>query len=149
LKAREWAESQENRDSRLTPQWDCDPEHFYLCLDGALRSEVDAAEFNIIEADVEDIASNLQYGSDRDEGPWSTRYKDKTAGIAYRWAQRLPVTPPLISHFRDKITIAGGMHRLHLARYHGAKRMPFLVRVSDLGALLSILKSATPRQSAA
>ena len=140
--ARTWAANPENREIKLVPLWDCDPSMFYLSMDGRLPTSFEASELTLVEADVADVTSHLQFLSSRSEGPWEARYESKTGGIAYRWAHGLSVTPTLVSLVGSKVTIQGGMHRFHLARHHEAARIPLLIRTSELEQLLSILKSA-------
>jgi hypothetical protein len=144
-KAREWAAEPANRDAELIPQWDYCPSRFYLSLDGELPSSFDEKIITVIIADTADVVSHLHFGSDRSEGPWTEDYRSKTGGIAYRWANSLPVTPTFILCAGCKVAIDGSMHRFHLARNHNAKQMPFLVRDSELNKLLSILSSAKVR----
>lgn len=142
-RAEPWAKSQENREASFTPKWDYAPQHYYRSMDGnTLPKQVNPADFQIVCADVSDVTSHLAFHSTRSEGSWSEEWQAKTAGIAYRWANGLPVTPPLIATHQEKITIVGGMHRFHLASHYAASRLPLLVRRSNLASVLSTLKSA-------
>jgi hypothetical protein len=140
--AERWAKDAANRSDTFTPVWDFDPSRFYLALDGKKPDTVDAAALTLVEVTVGELHSALQHGSGRDKDPWSEGYRSKTAVIAYRWAQGLAVTPPLISPWQGKIVIAGGMHRLHLARHYGAQSMPVLVWRKQLEEVVRVLPSA-------
>lgn len=140
--AERWAKDAANRSARFTPVWDFDPSRFYLALDGEAPDTVDAAALTVVEVPVGELHGALQHGSGRDKDPWSKRYRDKTAVIAYRWAEGLAVTPPLIRQWKGEIVVAGGMHRLHLARHYGAQSMPVLVWRDELEAVARVLPSA-------
>lgn len=140
-----WAKLPESREAQFAPRWDCDPEHFYLSMDSVLPGDFDPSAYSIIDADVNDVVSHLQFGSNREEGPWSPKYRGKSAEIAYRWAHDKAVTPPLVSFFHATVTIVGGMHRLHLAKHYGATRMPLLAMTSEVPTLQTILQTASKR----
>ena len=140
--AERWAKDAANRSAAFTPVWDFDPSQFYLALDGEKPDTVDAAALTVVEVTVDEVHAALQHGSGRDKDPWSKRYREKTAVIAYRWAQGLAVTPPLIRPLKGEIVIAGGMHRLHLARHYGVQSMPVLVRRDELEEVVRVLPSA-------
>jgi hypothetical protein len=136
-----WAKDAANRSATFTPVWDFAPSRFYLAFDGERPDGVDAANLTVIEVVVEELHCALQHGSGRDEDPWSEQYRSKTGSIAYRWAQRLAVTPPLIRPWKGEIVIVGGMHRFHLARHYGAHSMPVLVQREELEEVERVLPS--------
>jgi hypothetical protein len=140
--AESWAKDAANRSATFTPVWDFDPARFYLALDGEKPDTVNGAALMAVEVTVGELHSALQHGSGRDEDPWSKRHWSKTAVIAYRWARGLAVTPPLIRPWKSEIVIAGGMHRLHIARHYGAQSMPVLVWRKELDEVVSILPAA-------
>ena len=140
--AESWSKDAANRSATFTPVWDFDPSRFYLALDGEKPDTVDGAALTVVEVTVGELHGALQHGSGRDKDPWAERHRSKTAVIAYRWAQGLAVTPPLIRPLKGEIVIAGGMHRLHLARHYGAQSMPVLVWREEVDKVVRILTSA-------
>ncbi|ADZ68937.1 hypothetical protein [Polymorphum gilvum] len=140
--AERWAKDAANRSAAFTPVWDFDPARFYLAFDGERPDTVDGAALTVIEVTVGELHGALQHGSGRDKDPWSIRYWEKTAVIAYRWARGLAVTPPLIRPLNGEVVIAGGMHRFHLARHYGAQTMPVLLRREELAEVVRVLPSA-------
>jgi hypothetical protein len=140
--AERWATDAANRSATFTPVWDRDPARFYLALDGEKPDTVDAAALTLVEVAVDELHGALQHGSGRDKDPWAERHRLKTGVIAYRWAQGLKVTPPLIRPWKGEIVISGGMHRFHLARHYGAQCMPVLVSWEELEVVTGILPSA-------
>lgn len=140
--ARAWGNKPANRKRELVPKWDHDPTKFHLSLDGEEPDVFDGDPVVLIEADIEEVEKQLTYVATRDVGPWHQRHKSKSAGIAYRWDNDLPVTPPLLVRLDNSEFTLQGMHRYHLAKHYCAKRMPFLVYERQRDAILRILSSA-------
>jgi len=65
----------------------------------------------------------------------------KLRGIIEHWRNAERLLPPSIcySDHIDKIDIADGTHRLHLARFLGAKAIPILVRFTVAEPVLKLL----------
>jgi hypothetical protein len=139
----DWCKRTKNIPSALVPLWDTNPTNFYLAVDGALPSDYAPSDFVVIQADVHEVDGKLTWAADRDNDPWHQRYKAKTCGIAYRWLHSLAVTPPLLVECGAKVHLEGGMHRYHLAKHYGASRMPFLVRATEVPAVMALVQSAT------
>jgi len=137
-----WRETLTDPPQNLTPNWDLDPEHFYLAYDGDSPKDHPGDNFTLIEADTADVHPKLIYHSSRDKDPWDDEYRGRSLGTAFRWLRRRPVTPPLIKCSQNGIQIVGGNHRYHLAYYYGTNRMPFLVLKADLDAVVSLLPTA-------
>jgi len=137
-----WCKGRTNLPKALTAVWDCSPANFYLAFDGDSPADHEPSDFALIEADVDDVNGQLTYATSRDKDPWHESYKSKSCGIAFRWLKGAGVTPPLLGEFEAKVHLIGGMHRFHLAKYYGTKRMPFLVRTIEIEAVMALIQSA-------
>lgn len=142
LKVDRWCKSMSSIPATLEPLWDLSRERFYLALDGCAPNKMNVDELALIEADVAEVDSLLTFNASRCDHPWHEKYKHKSCGIAYRWLHGHSVTPPLVRKVRNQIHIDGGMHRFHLAKHYGSKRIPCLVPSSDRIAIVSMLPSA-------
>lgn len=142
-----WLAGLKTLPSSLTPLWDLAPERFYWAFDGARPDDPRPVNFVVVDADVGEVLGKLTYASSRAHDPWHEGFRRKTSKTAYRWQNRLPVTPPLIADFEESIHIVGGMHRFHLAAASKVNRMPFLVDGERLDPVLSILSTAKERET--
>lgn len=142
-RAVEWCEVAGNRTIRPCPQWDVDPRNFYFAGDGWNADKLDSTGYLVLYADTSEIIENLHEREWIESDPWSENYKPKTAVIAFRWYNGLPVTPPLLKIYDKTLLIQGGHHRLRYAHFLNAHRVPFLVARDKISRVEAILCSAS------
>ena len=102
--------------------WDLDPSSFYRVNNGADPDSVNMDEFVLIpDVSLADIDGALtQYWHRTAAEVWTVGSPDKAARVILHWSEGDLMTPPLLVPTSDgKLAIAGGNHRLAVARAKG------------------------------
>ncbi|MBS0363234.1 MAG: hypothetical protein JSR98_17800 [Proteobacteria bacterium] len=109
--------------------WDLSPANWHRALDGC-----DPTEFGSLYADVavfsvgrRDLLAAFSPYARRKAGPWSERYRSKTARLVAHLDAGGRVTPPLVTQVPQGLALAGGYHRLGWAHYRRIGLMPILL----------------------
>jgi len=123
--------------------WDLSPANFYRVFDGADPCSVTDNE-HVLIPDVSlasiDAALTPHWHRTADE-VWTIGSPDKAARAIVHWSEGGSMTPPLLVSTTDgRLAIAGGNHRLAVARAKGVIRLPILVKLADEARVRQILK---------
>jgi hypothetical protein len=144
---REAADKIEGKPLEMWPtfdvRWDLDPANFYRAFDGADPTSIDKNELVPIQdvplANV-DVALTPYWHRTAEEA-WSVGSPDKAARVIIHWEEGGLMTPPLLVPVNDgQLSIAGGNHRLAVARTKGVTRLPVLSKVADEARVRRILR---------
>lgn len=126
---------------KLWPQfdvaWDLDPVNFHKSRDGTSAEDFSAlypTGITLSDVPLSELDAALHENSRRTaQEIWSVGDPDKAAGAIRHWEDRHAMTPPLVDEASDgTITIAGGNHRLAVARAKGETSVPILFDAARL-----------------
>lgn len=123
--------------------WDLDPASFYRVYDGADPASVDTNELVLIpDIPLNDIDAALTpYWHRNADEVWTVGSPDKAARAIVHWSEGGLMTPPLLVPTSDgRLAIAGGNHRLAVARAKRAARLPILSKPAEEARVRKILK---------
>ncbi|WOH66171.1 hypothetical protein [Bradyrhizobium sp. BWA-3-5] len=124
-------------------RWDLSPAHFYRVFDGADPDSVEENECAVIpDVPLANIDAVLTPWWHRTAAQvWSVGDPDKAARAIVHWSEGRLMTPPLLVPTSDgQLAIAGGSHRLAVARAKGVSRLPILVKSAEQARVRKILK---------
>jgi hypothetical protein len=123
--------------------WDLNPASFYRVYDGADPASVDENELMlIVDVPLADIDAALTpYWRRTPDEVWTVGSPDKAARAIVHWSEGGLMTPPLLVPTSDgRLAIAGGNHRLAVARTKAVARLPILSKSVDEAWVREILK---------
>jgi hypothetical protein len=123
--------------------WDLSPANFYRVFDGADPGSVtDNEHVLILDVPLANIDAALTpYWHRTADEVWTIGDPDKAARAIVHWSEGGLMTPPLLVSTSDgRLAIAGGNHRLAVARTKGVLRLPILVKSAEAARVRQILK---------
>jgi len=127
--------------------WDFSPDRQHYCLDGETPDTIKAQfpnGFAVGYTSLAQLDEKLHRGSKRtNDEIWNIGCKSKLAKCIVHWQEGNLMTPVIIRAFKDEIHIAGGNHRLAIARARNIEKVPFYVCPKDISKVEAILKSVT------
>lgn len=123
--------------------WDTNPFQFHLALDGmtADKFAVLFTQIEVVGVESQELCANLVQASTRLAGPFSRRYKWKSAGIVAHLEDGGRLTPPLIRYNDEDVLIAGGNHRFGLARHKQMEKICVLILKAERAPLNALLRT--------
>lgn len=149
MRVRTAADAIEGRPPDLWPvfevRWDFNPLNFYRVFDGAEpTSSADNELVLIPDVSLASINSALTpYWHRTADEVWTVGSPDKTARAIVYWCEGGLMTPPLLIPTSDgKLAIAGGNHRLAVARAKLTACLPILSRSAEEKRVRQILAVA-------
>jgi hypothetical protein len=124
--------------------WDLSLESQRLALDGCSEAEfrrcypngLTIVHVHIVELDAHMTSTSLRTRSE----VWSVGDKDKAARCLVHWIAGNAMTPPLVTVVGQQVGLAGGNHRLAVARAKGVDSLPILVNPKELDRLSNIVR---------
>jgi hypothetical protein len=124
-------------------RWDLDPANFYQTYDGA--DPPDGGEIDLVlisDVPLSNIDTALTpYWHRTAEEVWTVGSPDKAARAIIHWKERGLMTPPLLVPTDDgRLAVAGGNHRLAVARAKGISYLPVLSKADQEAMVRQILK---------
>lgn len=125
-------------------EWDYDPSHYYLAVDGVSHQRFYEAygDLEIFDVNLRKLHSKLSYGSRRgNRGSFYEDYIGKTCKLLAHLESGGKVTPPLVVASCDQLVIAGGHHRFGWAKYRKQVTIPILVQFCQKEDILGRLNT--------
>ncbi|WP_028167344.1 hypothetical protein [Bradyrhizobium elkanii] len=123
--------------------WTDDPARYYWTFDGADPAAVNPDEYRLgAGVDLAKIDAALtKYWHRRADEVWTVGDPRKAARIIIHWSEGVHMTPAMVVPTADSknLTLAGGNHRLAVARAKGVALVPILFRVEHEEQVLSLL----------
>jgi hypothetical protein len=123
--------------------WTTDPTLHYWTFDGEDPESVNLGELkprtDVPLASID--AALTRWWQRRADEVWTVGDPRKAARIIVRWSEGLPMTPAMLAPTADfkNLVIAGGNHRLAVARAKGATVVPILMKSEQEGEVLRLL----------
>ena len=130
-------------------RWDRSPARFHLAHDGLSPCQLDADDYVIRDVRIRDLDARLSHYNYRGPGElWSVGCARKTNRCIEHWLDGKEMTPPCVVGWEGRyLVLAGGNHRLAVAREKGAVEVPILQHIINVGDIDKILRCA-PRSPA-
>lgn len=130
--------------------WDLDPRNFHKSRDGTPAEDFRAQHPNGItlsDVPLSELDAALHVGSQRTaQEVWSIGDPDKAARVIRYWEDGQAMTPPLVDEASDgTIAMAGGYHRLAVARAKGETSVPILFDAAQIVFMQGKLPSLVVR----
>jgi hypothetical protein len=94
----------------------------------------------LLEANQDKIIPQLDVDYSVDPAKLFPEKRDqlKIAQVLHEWELGITLTPPILSPLDGKIAVNAGNHRLAVACYLGAKRIPFYIKTEELECFVTI-----------
>lgn len=134
----------------VTLKWDESPANWHRSIDGSTASDFGSrfpnAELAWVNCAL--LHDRLGTNSTRKYDPFSRHYKSKSAGIVAHAELGGKLSPPLVTCSSQQLHIAGGNHRLALAKHMGQKFVPILYLAGERHSIEQLLPLYGTREEA-